>query len=172
MAKAFDDEINTQLRTLARRVMNERCEGKAVRLAELLEVSPAFISDFLNEKRGAGLETLSGLGRFAPLELLGILGIEPGVIATLLEGRANQLEDGLANLPDELRRAARAAIELTGCTPGDAGAAALAVFAEYGPREGDDADWWLLKIRDYIRLRPKSGVRRATDLLLPGKSKG
>jgi transcriptional regulator with XRE-family HTH domain len=169
MAKAFDDEINDQLRALARRVMREHAEDKQSLLAELLDVSPAFVSDFLNGKRGAGLETLSGLGRFAPLELLSILGIPPGVVVTLVEGSLNQLEDGLASLPSELRRAARAAIELTGCTPGEAGQAALAVFAEHGQRNDEEPDWWLLKIRSYLSARPKSGVFRSDDLLLPAK---
>lgn len=165
MAKAFDDEINEQLRALARRVMKEQGEGKQAQLAELLDVSAAFVSEFLSGKRGAGLETLSGLGRFAPLELLSILGVEVGVLLTLIEGRANQLEDGLASLPHELRRAARAAIELTGCTPGEAGQAALAVYAEVGDRQGEEPDWWLLKLRKVLDKRPSSGVRA----LLPRK---
>jgi predicted transcriptional regulator len=171
MAKAFDDEINERLRDLAREMVRTRFDGNQSQLAEYLGVSGGFVSDFLNKKRGAGLETLSGLGRFAPLELLDILGIQPGVIVTLVEGLANQLEDGLASLPDELRRAARAAVELTGCTPGEAGEAALAVFTEQGPRDGEEPDWWLLKIRAHLHARPKSGARRIGGLLLPGKSK-
>lgn len=169
MAKAFEEEINEQLRELARRVMKDRCSNKQAQLAELLDVSPAFVSDFLNGKRGAGLETLSGLGRFAPLELLNILGIDAGVVITLVEGNANQLEDGLASLPNELRRAARAAIELTGCSPGDAGQAALAVFAQFGAKDDSDPDWWLTKIRAYLDSRPKSGVQRIDPPLLPAR---
>lgn len=154
MAKAFDDSINERLRVLARKVLTEQCGGKQAELASRLGVSASFVSEFLNGGRGAGLETLSGLGRFAPLELLSILGIDPGVIVTLVEGHREEV--GLAGLPEELRRAARAAVELTGCTPGEAGAAALAVYAEHGQRD-DDPDWWLLKVRKAIERAQASG---------------
>jgi hypothetical protein len=164
MAKAFDDEINERLRALARRVMAERGDGKNVRLAEMLDVSPAFVSELLSGKRGAGLETLIGLGRFAPLELLSILGIEPGVIVTLLEGTHDGLEAGLAKLPDVIRRAARAAIELEGCSPGAAGDAAVWCWNEYGAVPDSDADWWLGKIRKRLSLTAQSGERPSEKL--------
>ena len=172
MAKAFDDETNETLRGLARKLMAERADGKGVRLAELLDVSPAFISEFLSGKRGAGLETLSGLGRFAPLELLRILGIEPAVIVTLLEGQSEELEVGLANLPEVVRRAARAAVELEGCTPGMACEAALECFREHGAVPGTDTDWWLTKIRKKIDAGAKSSVRPSEKLRIPINSSG
>lgn len=159
MAKAFDDEINDRLRVLARKVLADRCDGKNFRLAELLGVSPAFISEFLSGKRGAGLETLSGLAKFAPLELLRILGIEPGVVVTLLEAQNDELEAGLSKLPDIVRRAARAAIEIEGCSPGAAGDAAVWCWSEYGAVPQSDVDWWLGKIRKRLNETAKSGER-------------
>lgn len=172
MAKAYDDESNERLRELAKKVMRERCDGKGVRLAELLNVSPAFISEFLNGKRGAGLETLIGLGRFAPLELLTILGIEPGVVVTLLEARDEQLEVGLAQLPDVLRRAARAAIEIEGCSPGAAGDAAVWCWEEYGLVPETDVDWWLGKIRKRLSQTAKSGERPSVRIKSADSSAG
>lgn len=172
MAKAFDDETNEALRGLARKLMAERAEGKNVRLAELLQVSPAFISEFLSGKRGAGLETLSGLGRFSPLELLRILGIEPGVIVTLIEGRNDELEVGLTKLPDVVRRAARAAIEIEGCSPGAAGDAAVWCWNEYGAVPDSDVDWWLGKIRKRINSTAQSGERPSEKLRNVQSSQG
>lgn len=164
MAKAFDDEINERLRALARQVMADRCDGKNYRLAELIGVSAPFVSDFLSGKRGAGLETLSGLGAFAPLELLRILGIEPGVVVTLIEGKNDELEAGLAKLPDVVRRAARAAIEIEGCSPGAAGDAAVWCWNEYGAVPDSDVDWWLGKIRKRLALTAQSGERPSERL--------
>lgn len=164
MAKAFDDETNQLLRALARQVLHDKCEGKKIRLAEMIGVSGGYVSDFLNENRGAGLDMLTGLGKLAPLEFLGMLGIDPGVVVLLATQRNEGLEAGLVALPDVLRRAARAAIELTGCPPGDAGDAAIAVFEEFGPLPHTDADWWCQKIRDYLKARPKSGERPSSRL--------
>jgi len=172
MAKAFDDEINERLRSLARKLMADRGDGKGVRLAELLDVSPAFISEFLSGKRGAGLETLSGLGRFAPLELLSILGIEPGVVVTLIEGRHEEMEAGLSMMPEIVRRAARAAVELEGCTPGAAGEAAVWCFGEYGAVPDTDVDWWLTKIRKRLDSTAKSGERPSEKLRNAQSSQG
>lgn len=163
MAKAYPDDTNAALRLLARRVIAERFGGTQARLAESFDVSEAFISDFLNEKRGAGLETLLGLARFHPLELLGIMGIDPSTIAVLwLDGGSSVEDDNMRRVPDEVRRAARAAVELTGCLPGEAGQAALAAWAEHGEVPGADPEWWLAKIRDHLPRRHGSGVRKST----------
>jgi hypothetical protein len=158
MAKALDEDVNEQLRTFARGLLkNGRFESQ-VALAKAMSVSPGFVSDFLSEKRGAGRELLVGLGRLAPLELLKILEIDPRVIVDLWgDGTGNgEIE---MKAPDGLRRAARAAIELTGCTPADAHQAALVVLAEWGERADADADWWLTKLRKKLPERTESGVR-------------
>lgn len=172
MAKAFDDEINERLRGLARDWIKTRGNGVDARLAEFLEASPAFVSEFLSGKRGAGLETLIGLGRFAPLELLRIVGIEPGVVVTLLEAKNDDLEAGLAKLPDIVRRAARAAIEIEGCSPGAAGDAAVWCWGEYGAVPESDVDWWLGKIRKRLSLTAQSGERPSEKLRNAAGSQG
>lgn len=172
MAKSFDGSINEQLRALARRILIERFNGVQADLADRLGVSAGFMSELLSGKRGAGLETLIGLGRFAPLELLSIVGIDPAIVVTLVEGRNDELEAGLANLPEVLRRAARAAIELEGCTPAAACEAALWAFDEYGAVPGTDADWWLGKIRKRLDSSAKSGERPSEKLRLLENSRG
>lgn len=172
MAKAFDDETNQLLRQLAREVLRDKCDGKKVKLAELIGVSPGYVSDFLNENRGAGLDMLTGLGKLAPLEFLGMLGIDPGVVVLLASQRGEESEAGLLALPDILRRAARAVIELTGCAPGDAGDAAVAVFEQFGALPHTDADWWCTKIRAYLDARPKSGERPSSRIKSADESTG
>jgi hypothetical protein len=171
MAKAFDDETNQLLRRLAREVKRTRCDDKSARLAELIGVSPSYVSDFLNEKRGAGLEMLTGLGRLAPLEFLSMLGIDLGIVATLIEGREGTMGLDVKRMPDVIRRAARAVIELEGCTPGAAGEAAVAVWEEFGALPVTDIDFWFDKIRKLIHQSGKSGERPSTRLLKADNSR-
>jgi hypothetical protein len=168
MAKAFNDETNTKLRAIALTVMKRDFGGNRTKLARHLKVTPTFVSDFLNHKRGAGLDLLSGLGRYAPLEVLSILGIRPVVITTLAERGKDETGEALAKLPDELRRAARAAIELTGCTPGEACEVAVDLFKEIGVVEKADVDFWLPKVRKAIEAgqkRTESGERPSGKML-------
>lgn len=170
MATAFDDETNDALRTLARKVMSDR-GIKQNKLAELIGVSPSYVSDFLNDNRGAGFAMLTGLGRLAPLEFLGMLDIDPGVVAALHEGKG--LEGGdLMHVPDAVRRAARAVIELDGCTPGAAGDAAVALFEEHNRRLDQDADWWFAKIRKRVAESAKSGERPSVRVKTEAESHG
>lgn len=172
MAKAFDDETNDILRRLARDLVMKRFGGIALRLAEMLEVSPSFVSEFLSGKRGGGLAMLTGLGRLAPLEFLGMLDIDPGVVAALHEGTVGAEGTDLMTMPEVIRRAARAAIELEGCSPGAAGDAAMAAFEEHGSVPGTDVDWWLGKIRKRITETGKSGERPSVRLRKAEESRG
>ncbi len=164
MAKAFDQQSNETLRALARDVLNKKLDGNQARLADGLKVSAGFLSEFLSGKRGAGLGTLIGLGQFAPLELLSILRIDPGVVVTLVEGRHEELERGLAMMPEVVKRAARAAVKLEGCSPGEAGEAAGWCFKEYGAVPDSDASWWLPKIQKRLASTAKSGERPSVRL--------
>jgi hypothetical protein len=168
MAKSYDDQTNEVLRELARKVKRERFDDNQTKMAEGLGVSGAFLSDFINEKRGAGLDMLVGLGKFAPLDLLQILEIDPAVVVMMTANTTSVLEAGLMSLPDGLRRAARACIELTGCTPAEAGDAAVEAFdlvQAAGKGVPDDPDYWLQKIRDIVKARAKSGERASVRLL-------
>jgi hypothetical protein len=165
MAKSYDDQTNEALRALARVVKRDRFDGNQTQMAEGLGVSGAFLSDFINDKRGAGLDMLVGLGKYAPLDLLKILEIDPSVVVMMMARDAMGLEAGLMALPDGLRRAARACIELTGCTPAEAGDAALQAFADAGEPAINDPDYWLPKVRDVVKARPKSGERPSVRLL-------
>lgn len=172
MAKAFDDETNERLRAIARKRLVERYKDKQAPLAAELSVTGSFLSDFLSGNKGAGLDMLRGLARFAPLEVLTILGVEPGVIVTLLEGRHEELEAGLALMPEIVRRAARAAVELEGCSPGAAGDAAVWCFDAHGAVPDTDVDWWLTKIRKRLAETAKSGERQSEKLRNARSSRG
>lgn len=172
MAKAFDDETNKSLRAVARKLRAGQFKEKQVALAVELGVTPSFLSDFLNARKGAGLDMLRGLARFAPLEVLAILRVDPGVIVTLVEGRHEELEAGLALMPEIVRRAARAAVELEGCTPGAAGDAAVWCFGEHGAVPDTDVDWWLGKIRKRLTETAKSGERPSEKVRNARSSRG
>lgn len=169
MAKSYDDETNGRLRAVARRVMNDHYGGKQVRLAKALGVTPTFVSEFLSGTRGAGLQMLIGLARFAPMETLEILRIDYAVVRALLAGAQDERGMGIDLLPDVVRRGARACIELTGCLPADACAAAIEVFGDYGDLPNTNADWWCAQIRENLPKGSKSGERASVRLLLPAK---
>ena len=165
MAKSYDDDTNQRLRVIGRRVMNERFGGKQIRLAEAVGISGSFMSEFFSGSRGAGLETLIGLARFAPLEILDILRIDPTVVGELLAGAQEERGSGIELLPDVVRRAARACIELSGCPPADACASALEVYARYGDLPNTTADWWCSQIREHVVSRLQIHEKPAPKLL-------
>lgn len=169
MAKSYDDETNEVLRALARKVKIELFSNNQTQMADEIGISASFLSDFLNEKRGAGLDMLVGLGKFAPLDLLNILGIDLGSVALLALPTSGGAE-GVMGLPDVVRRAARACIELTGCSPGEAGEAAVEAYETHGNVLNTDADWWQQKIRDIVKGRARSGERPSVRLLPSAKS--
>lgn len=163
MAKAFDPEVNDALRSMARRIVASGV--KQAVLADRIGVSAGFISDFLSEKRGGGMRVLTGLGRSYPLEFLELVGIEPATVATLWVERPTGEDDQggeMRVLPESVRRAARAAIELDGCAPADAARAAAMAVAEFGEVPQADPDWWLGKLRRHLPDRTGSGVRPAS----------
>ncbi len=172
MAKSYDDETNERLRAVARRVIKDHFDDKQIRLAEKIGLSGSFISEFLNGGRGAGLETLIGLARFAPLEILSILRIDPVTVSALLAGAQDSKGMGIDLLPDVVRRGARACIELTGEMPAEVCGSALEVFALYGELPNTNADWWCAQIRDHLSKRSKSGERPSVRALLAAKSTG
>jgi transcriptional regulator with XRE-family HTH domain len=158
MAKNFGEEVNEQLRKLARSVVEVHFKGTQSSFASAIGVTPGFVSDFLAGKRGAGLELLRGVGKFRPIETLRILDISPRIVASLsLEQTTG--EGDMGDLPNELKRAARAAIELFGCTPHVAVKAAETAFRKYGEHPEADPDWWLGKMRGHIEEYRKSGER-------------
>jgi hypothetical protein len=69
----------------------------------------------------------------------------------------------MGNLPNDLKRAARAAIELFGCTPDAAVKAAEAALAKHGESPHGDPDWWLGKMRAFIEEYRKSGERPSVN---------
>lgn len=158
MAKTFGDDVNEQLRKLARSVLENHYDGNQSSLAGAMGVTPSFISEFLSGKRGAGLDLLRGLGKFRPLELLQIMQVDPRIVVSLWVEHATA-EGDMGDLPNELKRATRAAIELFGCTPQAALKAAEAAFRKHGEHPESDPDWWLGKMRGYIEEYRKSGER-------------
>jgi hypothetical protein len=162
MGKAYGGATNQKLRRVLLNLVETKFEqrGKA---ASSLGVSAAFVSDFLGGKRGAGLDLLKGLARYAPLEVISALEIDLDVVLNLAargDARGAIGEAEMAErLPGPVVRAMKAAIELVGCTPSEAFNAAWDAFQEYGQVEGTDADWWLAKIRDRMPKRSQSGTR-------------
>lgn len=171
MAKAFDPEINAALRALAREEIRARgiAQGE---LAATAGVTPGYMSDFLNGNRGAGLRLLRGLGRAAPLKLLELLDVDPGTVLALWSANGSREELQMGSVPESVRRAARAAIELLGCGPDEAARAAQQAFAEHGEVPGSDPEWWLGKIRGYLPVRRGSGVRPSSRAPEKQKRKG
>lgn len=174
MAKAYGDPTNQQLRAVLRRLVDRQFDRVQSRAADALGVSGSFVSDFLNERRGAGLELLKGLSKYAPLEVLSVLEISLPAVVNLAahEGARDAIRevDVDERLPAPVVRAMRAAIELTGCTPSEAFSAALAAYEEYGEIVGSDADWWLSKIRDRLPKRSSSGTRPSTRISVASKA--
>lgn len=163
MAKAYSDDVNDLLRALAQSAIDLHFEGKQGRFAKKNGLSAPFVSEFLSGKRGAGLELLMTIARYYPVQLLQILGIEPSSLLVLWSGR----EDGdpVTELPNELKRATRAAIELFGCAPSVAMKAANAAYAKHGETPHADPDWWLGKMRGHIDEFRKSDERPSIRLL-------
>jgi hypothetical protein len=158
MGKALEEDVNERLREIAVAIREARYAGNQGDLAEGLGISASYASDFVNRKRGAGREMLVGLGRLAPLELLRVLEIDPKVIITLWTDQAVEGELDVMKMPEALRRAARAAIEVLGCTPSEASSAAALAFKQFGEQPDEDALYWLEKLRKRIPERTESGV--------------
>lgn len=172
MATAFDEDTNERLRSLAKSLKDNRFQGRQNRLAEAMDLTPGFISEFLNGSKGAGLELLVGLGRLAPLELLEMLRIDPRLIVNLVKERG---EDGTGEesdvvIPDAVRRAMRAAIEVTACSPTQVYDKTLEALEQHGEVHLDDPEWWLTKILKRIGDQPKSGERPSVKLKKADKS--
>lgn len=61
MSKALDPETNDRLRAIAKRLMDERFDGKVTKLAEAMGISHPALLEFLRGTRGAGMTVLRGL---------------------------------------------------------------------------------------------------------------
>lgn len=165
MAKAFPDEVNDLLRELTQSVVDDCFSGKQAAFADAVGLSGPYVSEILGQKRGGGLELLISIARYRPLELLPILKIDPRTVSILWnEQRGEGAEMG--DLPNELKRAARAAVELFGCTPAVALQAASAALAKHGESPHADPDWWLGKMRGHIEEYRKSGERPSVKALI------
>jgi transcriptional regulator with XRE-family HTH domain len=167
MATAFPRDANALLRTLAKTLMDAGLTQ--AELADRCGVTASFMSEFLNENRGAGMKLLRGIGKSFPLQFLEILDIDAGTVANLWlkngpKGGENQEGEMRKMLPEVVRRAARAAVELNGCSPDEAVAAAYRAFQEHGEVVGSNPDWWLIQLREFLPKRTGSGTRPATRL--------
>lgn len=163
--KALEDKNNEVLRRALRDIITHHFskppKGAQGRAAVALGVSGSFLSEVLSGSRGAGPELLRGIARYRPLEVLQALEIDPKTVLALWSDSGE--EAGVLNgaeIPDALRRAARAAIELLHCTADEARKAAESAWAETTHHEDADADWWLLQLRERLPRRKSSHVRR------------
>lgn len=163
--KALPAARNQKFREAVQALVDEEFGPRGQKqAAKALGISAPYLHDFLNEKRGAGPkgagpEILRGMAKFRPLDVLLALEMDPAVVAGVWREGAGRTEV-LGDLPEALRRAARAAIELTYCTAEDAILAARTALVEAGDVEGADPDWWLIKVRRHLPERVASSVRR------------
>src|SRR5690348_12219203 len=116
MAKAFPRKVNNQLRELLQLVIDNHFSGKQAQFADATGLSGAYISGVLGGSRGGGLELLIAIARYRPLELLPILKIDPRTVSIFWSER-EEAAVRVGDVPNELRRATRAAVDLFGCTP-------------------------------------------------------
>lgn len=120
------------------------------------------ISEAASAGRKGGVKLLRALAKFKPVEVLKILGVSPAALLAVWVESSKGAEE-LANvdgLPDSLRRAARAAIELYGCSADEAKAAVVAArLSEDGLDDETPADVWVMRLPKYLPTRKKSGVR-------------
>jgi len=159
--KALTKEENKDLQLLTQAVLDAHFggHGAQTRFAKAANISQSTVSDLVRKGEGGGVASLRALAKYRPVEVVKLLGIE---IATLvgLWSESNPQGVDMAELPDNLRRAARAAVELFGCSPDEAHQAAQAVLRDPADPDTRDAELWLMDIRPKLPSRQKSGVRR------------
>ncbi len=157
-SKALKRESNDLLRDAVRAVIREDFDS-ASEAAVAFGVSGAYLSDFLAGNRGAGSALLFGVAKRDPIAFLRAIGVDPATVVVLW--RETNKEGELPDLPEPLRRAARAAIELLHCHSDEAGKAAVNALEELG-EGGEDRDpvWWLERLKERITRRTGSGVRK------------
>ena len=157
--KSVDSETNKKLRALATEIKDGSFGGYQNRTAVAIGVSGSFLSEFLGETRGAGVDLIAGIAKYRPLETLRYRHWVYSQ-ATLLAFEESGADMGELAFPEELRRAARAAMELLGCTADEVLSASQSALLEYGEGDDRDPDWWLGKLRQRVPTRRRSGVRR------------
>lgn len=160
--KALKAEENETLRELVRRVLDAHFPGRGGQTAfsDATGLSQPHISGLLNDGKGGGIQSLRAIAKFKPVEVVQLLHIR---LETLVGLWSETEPEGvkLADLPEPVRRAARAAVELYGCTPDEAHAAALKVLARpTDPDEPPSPMELLIAMKPHIPPRSKSGVRR------------
>lgn len=159
-SKALRREENERVGSLLRDVLEVHFPGRGgqTAFADDTGVSQSHVSTTADGTKGAGVQMLRALAKYRPIEVVKLLGIK---LETLLELWADRegyvMNDGL---PDSMRRAARAAVELWGCSPDEAVVAAKKVMTlvEGDPDSHDPAALVGL-FRPLLPRRAKSGTR-------------
>jgi hypothetical protein len=160
--KALQPEENATLQALVRSVLDAHFPGRGgqSRFAEDTGVSQGHVSGMLNSGKGGGIQSLRALAKYRPVEVVRLLGISLPTLVGLWAETDPRGAD-MAGLPEPLKRAARAAVELWGCTPDEAHKAALALLQQ--PQDPDQirTPWeWASMLQAYLPPRSKSGLRR------------
>jgi hypothetical protein len=159
--KALRDKENATAAALVRTVLDVHFPGRGgqTRFGAELGLSQDFISDVANEKKGVGINILRGLARYRPVEVVKLLGIKLETLrAHWSDGDWGELMAD--DLPESMRRVARAAVELWGVTPDAAAAAANEALKTLT----DDPDSMevtelLYEVKRKLRGRPISSTR-------------
>jgi hypothetical protein len=149
VSKGLDQEANRRLRAITRRVMAERFGGSQSKAAQAFNVEQGFLSDFLNEKRGAGAKLLRGLAKFDP-SVGDIIGLPTRVV---------EQQERYTNR----EHAIRLIVQDSGALESDVRAAADAAGTDLKSEDDLSVVAWVDAIREWLRAlrlnRQRTGAR-------------
>jgi hypothetical protein len=171
--KALGADENATLQGLARSVIDAHF-GTQTAMAKATGLSQGHISTVKNgggagiavlraleNGGGAGIAVLRALAKYRPVEIVRLLEIPREALSGLWsESEAHGVN--VEGLPEPARRAARAAIELWGCTPEEAVAAARRAL-EGGAEDELDVYKLVGVIEHFLPKKRRSGVRRRSE---------
>ncbi|HEU4619515.1 MAG TPA: hypothetical protein VFV10_15870 [Gammaproteobacteria bacterium] len=157
--KALPAEVIATLGALVQAVVDSNF-GTQKEMGKKTGLSQAHLSNVI-KGRGAGFHVLHALAQYRPADVARLLGIRPeNIIALWSETSSHGAAVG--ELPEFARRAARAAVELWGCTPDEAVAATRKALEMASDEEKAAPLAFLGLLRPYLPSKVKSGVRRKT----------
>lgn len=159
-SKALRLEENERVGALLREVLDAHFPGRGgqTAFADDTGLSQSQISSTLDGIKGAGIQTLRAIAKYRPVDAVKLLGIRLETLLELWTERESYVMSD--SLPDSMRRAARAAVELWGCSPDEAVAAAKQLMPIVkGDPDSVDPGALVVMFRPLLPERKKSGTR-------------